>query len=781
VAERPDRRAVYLFHRDPLATGGWSLLPPVLVGMAGDWFGFDVAIDGATLLVGAPRARDGSGVQTGAAYSFDLSGLGHGGQVVARGPLPIAGGREGDEIGSAVAASGNRWAVGARSDGRAGAGAGSVYVCCRQGQVEKLLPDAPADGAHFGQAASLDGGILAVGAPFTQVGGALAGAAYVFEDRPNGWQRTRLPAAVRTGAAFGYAVALSAAAAEVVVGAPLEDGPGIAAGAAYLYRRNPDGTWPQQALRLDAGQEAATGAQFGVAVSVDRGAQHEIVAGARGAHGGDEGAAYLFDADGRALLVLSSPQVQAGAEFGFEAALRDGTLLVGAFLQDGGAGAAYLFAPVPAPVPCVSLTKTDERTTASPGDVLTYRIHVLNCGAATKTVTVSDPFVETGLLNGRWCLGARCGEGNLRDTVTLAAGAAALYTVTGTAPCGPGPGPSNLVNRACATVAGQPPVCQADADSIAPPTADLAITGSATPAVVIAGEPISYHWVVQNLGPCPAQDVVLEQQLPFEPVNLVTAGAGPGRAKVLCAVSFGALTCHLGTLAPDGPVPVDLQLRVPCDLPAGTLFATATVTSVTPDVTPDLPAGDNSATVRTPVEVVADYSVVKCCPPVKVAGETIDYTLTVRNLGPSCPPAALTDVLPPQVQCALWCRGATCTPDVHGNIPSCPISLLPGGVEEFSLKGTIDGAFSRGPSVDVPQVLTNTASIAVASGSDPVPENNSSTCTTQVQPPPQSIPALSGGALAGFALLLAALAVARLAAARPRGSSGAQGRSSRPS
>jgi FG-GAP repeat len=358
----PESGAVYLF-LCPKSGGGCSLaVQQPLHEAAGDWFGFDVAIDDTQdrkyLLVGAPRAHDGSGARTGAAYQFDVSDL-EAGQVTPQGPLPIMGGHAGDEIGSAVALSGDCWAVGARSDGQVGAGAGSVYASCRKEQgPQKLLP-APAAGAEFGQSLSLDGNILAVGAPLAEP----AGAVYIFEAVANVWQQqgTQLPTGgVPAGAAFGYAVAVSGT--QVVVGAPLA---GAEAGAAYLYSLA-----PAQGPKQLQSPHAASGAQFGVSVAFDRvgdpSGQRKILAGARLANGA-QGAAYRFSSNGSPDLTLSSPNPQAGANFGFESAIRGGTLLVGAFLQNDGAGAAYLFASptqavtVALAAPAITLPESGDR------------------------------------------------------------------------------------------------------------------------------------------------------------------------------------------------------------------------------------------------------------------------------------------------------------------------------------------------------------------------------------------------------------------------------------
>lgn len=389
--------AVYLFHRDD--AGIWTCAM-TLVGGAGEWFGFDVAIDGTQLLVGAPQARDSSSrAQTGAAYLFDLKTLknvGCGSEVPPTpltSRLPIPGGREGDEIGSAVAVAvaeaGDIWAVGARGDRDAGTGAGSVYVFREKQFVRKLFPDQPARGAGFGQSVSLDGSLLAVGAPFAEVGGAPSGAAYLF-DGGSGWQRTRLPATVRPDDAFGYAVAVSGD--EVVVGAPLDDSRKIDAGTAALYRRVA-GDW-QPVMRLDAEGDATAGAQFGVAVAFDRGGQGEIVVGARRAGPDRSGAAYRFGSDGSRLLpALTSTPPQPGAEFGFSAAIRDGTVVIGAFLGVGNRGAAYLFAPAQAVTVRFAAGSTTVRESAG---TVTLPVVVTTNDHQRTAATITVPIVPMG-------------------------------------------------------------------------------------------------------------------------------------------------------------------------------------------------------------------------------------------------------------------------------------------------------------------------------------------------------------------------------------------------
>lgn len=401
--------------------------------------------------------------------------------------------------------------------------------------------------------------------------------------------------------------------------------------------------------------------------------------------------------------------------------------------------------PLHSSTPCIHLRKTADRTMAAPGEHLSYLIRVANCGTVPVAVTTSDEFRETGLVDGRWCRGAGCQPSiaeDLRDTVTVPVGEEKVYTVAGQVPCGP----SVLKNKACATAAGLPQQCQTDVDSVTPPTADLQVSGTATPSV-FAGDTILYHWTVENLGPCPAEHVVLCQ--PFPPgLELVRASSS-----CLATTPGGPLCCQLGTLnpppsepgTPEPPSAVEVRSRfqVPCSQPAERVMATAMVTSTTVLVPP--PA---SAKPETDVEVKADYSIVKSCLATAFAGQQASYTITVQNeMGPSCPQATVQDLLPASFLNA---------PNITDHI-----TLMPGATKVYKVKGVIDPNFSG--------VLSNTATVTLSAGSDPVSGNNAFLCKTTVNPrPPPLVPTLDPAALGALALLLAALAHRRIGGRRRR-------------
>lgn len=179
---RHDR--VVLFSRD-----GCQQLD-IIQGSAGEWFGFDVAIDDQRLLVGAPKAGG-----TGEAY---LVRLNNGRAVSAPQPVPglVPRPGPGDEAGSSVAMSGETLAIGAR--GAAGR-RGRVYSGS-EGDLPAvpMPPGGVAQRAELGQSVALAGRTLVVGAPSPFRGSGSPGAAYVFEVGSVGTATAILPTGSRT-------------------------------------------------------------------------------------------------------------------------------------------------------------------------------------------------------------------------------------------------------------------------------------------------------------------------------------------------------------------------------------------------------------------------------------------------------------------------------------------------------------------------------------------------------------------------------------------------------
>lgn len=240
--------AAYIFTRD---TNGWSQKQKLTAGdgVAGDGFGFSVALSDNTLAVGA-RGTDDQGSISGAAYIFTRDANGQWSQTQ---KLTASDGVAGDEFGYSVATSEDTVLVGARfASGAVTKGAesptgtatdtvlpaGAVYVFTlgagssggtvwNEGQ--KLVASDGAARDEFGFSVALSGATALVGAPVNNTGSGATGAVYFFssltQDTPGKSQSTETQKlAARDGAPedeFGSSVAFSGDTA--LVGTPFND------------------------------------------------------------------------------------------------------------------------------------------------------------------------------------------------------------------------------------------------------------------------------------------------------------------------------------------------------------------------------------------------------------------------------------------------------------------------------------------------------------------------------------------------------------------------------
>ena len=230
-------------------------------------FGHAVALHGDRLAVGAPGDLAGN-VPAGAVYVFQRRGSSWNQET----KLTALDAEAHDLFGIALGISGDTAAVGASADDEQGSMTGAAYVFRREGgrwrQEAKLLPDDAASLSEFGKAVAIDGDTLVVGADGAGDVGKFAGAAYVFRRQGKEWrQEARLLASDRQpGDRFGNAVTIHGD--TLVVGAHFADPAGLGSGAAYVFRRE-QGRWRQAAKLVPRG--AAAGEEFGNAVGVHGG------------------------------------------------------------------------------------------------------------------------------------------------------------------------------------------------------------------------------------------------------------------------------------------------------------------------------------------------------------------------------------------------------------------------------------------------------------------------------------------------------------------------------
>jgi uncharacterized lipoprotein NlpE involved in copper resistance len=301
VGDNGGQGAVYVFSE---ADGTWSQVAKLTAadGVQFDSFGWSVALDGSTALIGADNATIGNNSNQGAAYIFSLS-KGVWSQVQ---KLTAKDGAAQDGFGYAVALDGITALVGAQGatiSGNSRQGAAYVFADSKGtwGQTAKLVADDGAVYDNFGDSVALDGTLALCGAPGATVGGnQYQGAAYVFTKAGGSWsQADKLSAADGAGGDnFGFAVALSRKTALVGAQNAVINGYRYR-GAVYTFADS-NGTWSQN-QKLIASNGAASD-NLGISVAFDgttalAGADIATRDGISGA-----GAAYFY---GRSVLGLA--------------------------------------------------------------------------------------------------------------------------------------------------------------------------------------------------------------------------------------------------------------------------------------------------------------------------------------------------------------------------------------------------------------------------------------------------------------------------------------------
>ena len=307
-----------------------------------------VAVDGDTVVVGAPRRMRNKGI----VYVFEKPGASWANATeVAR--LTASDGDTDHRFGADVAISGDVIVVGSSGEGE-DRGAAYVFVKPAGGWVDATetakLTTAARNVALFGISVAIDGDTIAAGGP-----NVLPGAVYVFVKPAGGWvsatETAKLTAAAPvTGRGIGSSVDVDG---DAVVAGPFSTSVGVV----YLWEK-PGTGWVNttEAAVLTAASPGAND-EFGTAVAIDQGI---VAVGANRADTVgtfDVGAVYIFeeppsgwvDATETAKLVASDGLL--GDRLGFSVAIDGQSVVAGATgvsrqvgLCQPALGAAYLFA-----------------------------------------------------------------------------------------------------------------------------------------------------------------------------------------------------------------------------------------------------------------------------------------------------------------------------------------------------------------------------------------------------------------------------------------------------
>ena len=327
VIQVDDRNAAYPITIDPLIYLEQKVI--ALDGATDDYFGYSVAIDGNTAVVGMPNDDIGANTEQGSAYILVRSGT----TWIQQAKLTASDGATDDYFGHSVALSGDIALVGAYLDDvGANVDQGSAYIFVRSGTTwsenAKLTASDGVTYDNFGGSVALSGDTALVGAYSDDVGASNdQGSAYAFVRIAGAWaQQAKLTAS--DGAAgdhFGWSVALSSDTA--LVGAYSDDvGANIDQGSAYVFVRS-GATWSQQ-TQLTFSDGASNFDFFGrsVALSGDT-----ALVGADG-YNLQHGSAFVFVRNGIAWsqqAVLNASDSVSWFRFGYSVALSGDVALVG--------------------------------------------------------------------------------------------------------------------------------------------------------------------------------------------------------------------------------------------------------------------------------------------------------------------------------------------------------------------------------------------------------------------------------------------------------------------
>jgi hypothetical protein len=258
--------AAYVFRMDAGGNDNWGLVKKLVAAdrAANDQFGTSVAIDGSTIMVGAPYDdEDPAGgnykADAGSVYIFlrDEGGTNNWGQFKKVVPMDRT---AGDYFGWSLAIHSNQLVSGAPYHDEGGNSAGAAYVFSKDqggvntwGQVKKLYAPDRYSIDYFGTSVAINGSLIAVGSHYDDEDNegnyfkSNAGSAYLFSKDQGGINNwgfiKKLVAPDRqAGDVFGYTLAVYDT--TVVVGSPFSglDAAGAGAlsraGAAYIFTKN---------------------------------------------------------------------------------------------------------------------------------------------------------------------------------------------------------------------------------------------------------------------------------------------------------------------------------------------------------------------------------------------------------------------------------------------------------------------------------------------------------------------------------------------------------------
>ncbi|WNL44395.1 SdrD B-like domain-containing protein [Dyella sp. BiH032] len=413
----------------------------------------------------------------------------------------------------------------------------------------------------------------------------------------------------------------------------------------------------------------------------------------------------------------------------------------------------------------LKLVKTALQATTAAGDELDYTLEVVNSGPQTAVaVSVVDQldtlinssvgptgagFIAATIANGP--AGANCpapsatsGTGvklqcALGDVPVCTAGSNCPVITVKIRPGGDGGARTNSAYALSPTTAD--PNYNDNNDSVTTTIdarADVSVVISGSPSPATAGQNLTYTLTVRNGNYSQAQNVSVSDLLPpgVTFVSATASGGGSCPATLAAGSTTGSgnqtLVCNWGAINQNAQQTVTVVVR-PNDATQGTTLVNTATASTS---TTELSGANNSGSFNAPVNNAAlDIlgNIVDSPDPVAV-GDTMTYTLTLTNSGPSyAENANFTATLPTALlsfQSLSAPAGATCSTPAVGTIGgtiTCQFGTVAAATSK-SVQVTM-----RGEAKGTTTLKLSTSSDEVAAGLDTRPGNNNPSESTTVR------------------------------------------------
>ena len=298
---------------------------------------------------------------------------------------------------------------------------------------------------------------------------------------------------------------------------------------------------------------------------------------------------------------------------------------------------------------------------------------------------------------------------------------------------GLGKGPGRPLNAATVTA----PLAASDLDLtdnlgtasvVIGPSADLSVQKTANTPNLVVGTTTTFTLTFANAGPSAVTGARLTDTLPTGLGTLTFVSASVASGSTLTSRTVAGSVFNGTATLPVGST-LTVVLRA-VGASVGTVINTATIAP--PAGTSDVVSSNNVGTAQVNIGPQADLTVSKSATPTSiVVGQTTQFTLTVRNLGPNTATAArLNDALPSGLSgftllsIATSSAAATVTArTIVSTQLDATLTLPSGGSIVFTLSAI---GSSAGEKVNIVSVTPPTTVI------DPVPSNNTASATVTI-------------------------------------------------